>query len=128
MMNVGRRVAWSMALALLASPHAAKADGDPAKGKKVFNKCRTCHVVDKEQNKVGPNLVGLFGRQAGSVEGFKYSDAMMASGIVWDDETITAYLEDPKDYIPGNRMAFPGLRKEEEIEDLLAYLHQETGG
>jgi cytochrome c len=128
MSNVGRRIAWAMALALLAGPLVAKAEGDPAKGKKVFNKCRTCHVVDAEQNKVGPNLVGLFGREAGSVEGFKYSDAMMASGIVWEDETITAYVKDPKAYVPGNRMVFPGLRKDQEIEDLLAYLRQETGG
>jgi len=126
-MREGRWIAWSMALAVLASVGHAAADGDPAKGKKVFNKCRSCHVVDAEKNRVGPHLVGVFGRDAGSVEGFKYSDAMMESDVVWEDETITAYLKDPKGYIPGNRMVFPGLKKDEDITDLLAYLHEETG-
>ena len=71
--------------------------------------------------------MGIFGRQAGVVDGFKYSDAMQSSGVVWDDETIAAYLKDPKGYIPGNRMAFVGLRKDEEIADLLAYIHEEGG-
>jgi len=128
MSDIGRRIAWPLALVLLAGSHSAQADGDAAKGKKVFNKCRTCHVVDAEQNRVGPHLVGVFGRTSGSVEGFKYSDAMAESGIVWEDETITAYLKDPKGYVPGNRMVFPGLRKDEDIANLLAYLHEETEG
>ncbi len=126
MSDIGRRIGWPLALVLLAGSFSAHADGDPAKGKKVFNKCRTCHVADAEKNKVGPYLLGVFGRPAGSVEGFKYSDAMAGSGIVWDDETITAYLKDPKGYVPGNRMAFPGLRKDDQIADLLAYLHEEA--
>lgn len=128
MSDIGRRIAWPLALVLLGGPLGAHADGDPAKGKKVFNKCRTCHMVDAEKNKVGPHLVGVFGRTAGSVEGFKYSDAMAGSGIVWEDETITAYLQDPKGYVPGNRMAFPGLKKDDDIANLLAYLHEETEG
>jgi cytochrome c len=125
--DIGRRIAWPIAWALLAGPIGAQAQGDPEKGEKVFNKCKTCHVVEEEKNKVGPHLVGIFGRPAGSVEGFKYSDAMTSSGVVWEDDTITTYLKDPKGYIPGNRMAFPGLRKDEEIADLLAYLHEEAG-
>ena len=128
MRDIRRRIAWPMALALLASAGGAQADGDPDKGKKVFNKCKTCHVADEEKNKIGPYLEGIFGRPAGSVEGFKYSDAMMSSGIVWEDDTIAAYLKDPKAYVPGNKMAFPGLRKDDDIEDLLAYLHEEAGG
>lgn len=118
---------------LLATPLLAPAgpslaqDGDPAAGETVFRKCQTCHVVDQEQNRVGPHLVGIFGREAGAVEGFRYSDALKESDIVWDDETIAAYVEDPRGYIPGNRMAFPGLRDEQEIQDLLAYLHEATG-
>lgn len=106
---------------------AASTQGDPDKGRKVFNRCKTCHVIEEEKNKIGPYLVGIFGREAGSVPGFKYSDAMKNSGVVWSDETIATYLKDPKGYIPGNRMAFPGLKKDEEIADLLAYLHEETG-
>jgi cytochrome c len=125
--DIGRRIAWPIALALLAGPIGAQAQGDPEKGEKVFNKCKTCHVVEEEKNKVGPHLVGIFGRPAGSVEGFKYSDAMKNADIVWEDETITAYVKEPRAYIPGNRMAFAGLRKDEEIADLLAYLHEEAG-
>ena len=102
----------------------ASAEGDPAKGEKVYKKCKTCHVIDKDQNKVGPHLVGIFGRAAGSAEGFKYSDAMTESGITWDEESIAAYLADPKGYIKGNKMAFVGLRKEEDIANIIAYMKE----
>ncbi len=104
---------------LLTLPAAA---GDPANGQKVFRQCQACHVVDQEQNRVGPHLVGIIGRPAGSVEGFKYSDAMANSGIVWDQTTIAEYLADPRGYVGGNRMAFAGLRKPEDIADVIAYL------
>jgi cytochrome c len=128
MRRIGRRIAWPMIFFLLAGVGTAGAQGDPEKGEKVFNKCKACHAVDEEKNKIGPHLVGIFGRPAGNVEGFKYSDAMKSSGIVWEDDTIAAYLKEPKAYIPGNRMAFVGLRKDDEIVDLLAYLHEEAGG
>ena len=123
-----RRIAWPIAFFLLAGTGAAQAQGDPEQGEKVFNKCKACHVIEEAKNRVGPHLVGIFGRPAGSVEDFRYSDAMKNSGIVWDDETIAAYLKDPRAYIPGNRMAFAGLRKDEEIADLLAYLQEESSG
>jgi cytochrome c len=127
MRRTGPRIAWPVALALLASAGGAHAQGDPAKGEKVFNKCKVCHVLDQQKNKIGPYLLGIFGREAGTVEDFKhYSDAMKSSGVVWDDETLAAYLADPKGYIPGNRMAFPGLKKEEDVQDLLAYLHAQA--
>ena len=105
---------------------AALAQGDPEQGEKVFNKCKVCHVADEEENKIGPTLVGIFGRPAGSVEGFKYSDAMKESGVTWDEETLAAYVADPKGYIQGNKMAFPGLKKEQEIADVIAYLQEVT--
>ena len=111
-------------LTMAAAP--AMAQGDPEAGEKVFNRCKACHVVDKEQNRVGPHLVGIIGRPAGSVEGFKYSDAMKNSGVVWNEETIAAYLQDPKGYIEGNKMAFAGLKKEDEVQDVIAYLKEET--
>ena len=107
---------------------AAHAQGDPAQGQRAFNKCRTCHEVEREQNKIGPHLVGIFGREAGAVEGFNYSDALKESGVVWDDETIAEYVRNPRDFIPGNRMAFAGIRNEQEVMDLLAYLREATGG
>ena len=112
--------------ALTLSSSIALAQGDPAQGEKVYNKCKACHVVEEPQNRVGPHLVGLFGRQAGSVEDFRYSDAMKESGITWNEETIAEYVADPRGYIKGNRMAFVGLKKEEEIADLIAYLKEAT--
>ncbi len=109
------------------SASAAYAQGDPAQGQRAFNKCRTCHELDRELNKIGPHLVGVFGREAGAVEDFNYSDALKESGVVWDDETIAEYVRNPRDFIPGNRMAFAGIRNDQEIEDLLAYLRQATG-
>lgn len=100
----------------------AMAEGDPAAGERVFRQCQACHVVDAEQNRVGPHMVGIFGREAGAVEGFKYSDAMASSGIVWDEETIAAYIANPREYVPGNRMAFAGLRNPEQIADVIAYM------
>jgi cytochrome c len=128
MSRIGRRIAWPMALFVLTGAGAAQAQGDPDKGAKVFNKCRACHTADEEKNKIGPHLVGIVGRPAGSVEGFKYSPAMAGSGIVWEDATLTEYLKDPKGYIPGNRMAFVGLKKGEDIADLLVFLHEQSGG
>lgn len=107
-------------LVLAAGP--AFADGDIAKGEKVFNKCKACHEIASDKNKVGPTLQGVIGRQAGAVPGFNYSEATAASGVVWDAATISEYVEKPKEFIAGNKMAFAGLKKEDEIEDLVAYI------
>ena len=104
----------------------ALAQGDSAAGEKVFNKCKVCHAADEPQNKVGPHLGGLVGRTAGSVEDFRYSNAMKDSGITWSEETLAEYLADPRGYIKGNRMAFVGLKDEEEIADVIAYLKEAT--
>ena len=99
--------------------------GDAALGEKVFKKCKACHVVDKEKHKTGPHLVNVIGRTAGSAEGYKkYSKAMKNSGIVWDDETLNGYLEKPKKYLKGTRMAFAGLKKEADRANVIAYLKQ----
>ncbi len=113
---------------LVLASTAALAEGDAEKGEKVFKKCKTCHFVDKEKNKIGPHLVGIMGRTSGAVEGFKYSKPMMEAGITWDEETIAAYLADPKGYIKGNKMAFPGLKKDNQIADVIAYIKEATGG
>ncbi len=108
-----------MTLSLGTGAHA----GDAAKGEKVFKKCKACHVVDKEKNKTGPHLVGLFGRKAGSVKSFKrYSKAIKGSGIVWTAETLDGYLENPKKYLKGGKMAFAGLKKEKDRQNVIAYL------
>jgi cytochrome c len=100
---------------------------DAAAGEKVFAKCKACHVVDADTNKIGPSLKGVVGRTAGTHEGFRYSPAMVAAGeggIVWNDETLAAYLRDPKGYIKGNKMAFVGLKRDDELANIIAYLKQ----
>ncbi|MGC6485595.1 MAG: c-type cytochrome [Candidatus Puniceispirillales bacterium] len=112
----------AVALIGLASSQPALA-GDAAAGEKVFKKCKACHMVKKERHKSGPHLVNLFGRAAGSVDGFKkYSKAMKESGIVWDEETLDGYLEAPKKYVKGTRMSFAGLKKEKDRANVIAYL------
>lgn len=105
---------------------AALAQGDAAAGQKVFSKCKTCHSLEAGVNKVGPSLAGVVGRPAGSVNGFKYSDAMKNSGLTWDAETLDKYLADPKGFVPKNKMAFVGLKKEEDRANVIAYL--QSGG
>ena len=97
---------------------------DAAAGEKVFAVCKVCHQVgDNAKNAVGPVLNGLFGRKAGSVEGYSYSEANKKSGITWDDATFTEYIKDPKAKVPGTKMAFAGIKDEQKIKDLIAYLH-----
>ncbi len=112
--------------AIVFSVSAQAAEPDVDKGKKVFRKCKACHEVKKEKNKVGPHLINLFGRKAGLMEGYKFSKAMKAKGadegLVWNDETLDAYLTKPKDYIKGTKMAFPGLKKEKDRVNIIAYL------
>ncbi|MGB3471243.1 MAG: cytochrome c family protein [Erythrobacter sp.] len=100
--------------------------GDAAAGEKVFVKCKTCHVLEDGVNRVGPHLYDVFGRTAGSVEGFNYSPANAESGITWSTDILFDYLEAPQTYLKGTRMAFPGIKDGQERADLIAYL--ETNG
>jgi|JI8StandDraft_1071087.scaffolds.fasta_scaffold223610_2 cytochrome c len=118
------------------TPAAAAADGakveyasfttDAAAGEKVFAACRTCHVFDEGVNRVGPSLHKIVGRKSGSVAGFSYSDANKNSGITWTPDVLFAYLEDPKGYIPGTKMAFPGVKDAQKRADLVAYLEAQS--
>lgn len=125
----GRTLSLLAATALFAmSTGTALAAGDAKKGKRVFNKCKACHFLDKKKNKIGPHLVGIMGRKAGSVEKFKYSKAMKNSGIVWDEKSLEAYLTKPKKFIPGNKMTFAGLKKESQRKNVIAYIKSISGG
>lgn len=109
---------------LLAFAPSANAQ-DAAAGEKSFNKCRACHQVgESAKNTVGPVLNGLFGRKSGTVEGYSYSDANKTSGIIWDEATFADYIKDPKARIPGTKMSFAGIKNEQEIKDLTAFLKQ----
>jgi len=99
---------------------AARADGDAAHGKTLFSRCSTCHAVTN-QNKVGPSLAGVFGRKAGTVEGARYSKALPASGIVWDDQTLDNFLTDPAKAVPGTTMMVK-LPNAQDRADIIAYL------
>jgi cytochrome c2 len=119
----------ALALGLVLSALAiapAYAAGDPAAGEKVFKRCSSCHAVGEgAKNKVGPELNELFGRVAGTLPDYKYSQAMIdagAGGLVWNPETVGPYLHDPKGHVKGTKMAFPGLKKDDEVANVIAYL------
>jgi cytochrome c len=97
---------------------------DAAAGEKVFVVCKACHQIgDTAKNGVGPVLNGLIGRKSGSVESYNYSAANKNSGITWDEATFSEYIKDPKAKIPGTKMAFAGIKDEQKIKDLIAFLH-----
>ena len=111
------------AVVLFAAP--AHAAGDAAAGEKVFAQCKACHENQKGVNKIGPTLKGVVGRKVASVPDFKYSEAMTAfgaTGAVWDEATLTKYLPAPKALVPGTKMAFGGLKKPDDVANVIAYL------
>ncbi len=98
---------------------------DFERGKILYRRCRACHTLGQdEKHKVGPNLYNIFGSVAGSREEFNYSKAMRASEIIWTDDTMNAYLQRPRDYIPGNRMSFIGLKHEKDRKAIIAYMKE----
>lgn len=118
-----RPVTMIAAAAALLLPAAAQAAGDAEAGKTAFNRrCAVCHAVAQGQNKVGPSLHGVVGRASGAVAGFNYSPAMKSANKTWDAASIDAYLQDPKAYVPGNRMILAGIKDEAERQNIIAYM------
>lgn len=117
-MTLRLRIAGALLLSTLAAP--AWAEGDAARGQTVFNRCTACHTAT-EQNKIGPHLLGLIGRAAGSVPGARYSKALPAAGITWNEETLDAFLAAPAKTVPGTTMAV-GLPNAQDRADVIAYL------
>jgi cytochrome c len=114
--------------AVLASLPAPYNEGDLENGRRVFARCRSCHTLaEGGGNLTGPSLWGVFGRPVGSVEGFRYSEAVQNAGFTWDAEHLDGWLEAPREFLPGNRMAFAGVPDEADRRDLIAYLKVETG-
>lgn len=117
----------AVSVTVLTMPAFAHAQ-DVKAGQKVFKRCVACHTVDEGgRNKVGPNLWNIFGSTAGKRDvGYKYSAAMKSSDIVWDETTMSSYLENPRKAVPKTRMAFPGLKKTKQRDDVIAYLKSVT--
>ncbi len=118
-------MAATFAVAMASTAGTASAlEGDAAKGEAVFKKCAACHSIEVGKNKVGPSMAGLIGRVPGSVADFKYSKGMVefGAGKVWDEATLAAYLPDPKGAVKGTKMAFAGLKEEQDIADVIAYI------
>ena len=112
------------AVALAAMSCSAMAQ-DASAGEKSFNKCRSCHQVgETAKNTVGPILNGLFGRKSGTVEGYNYSEANKSAALMWDEAIFADYIKDPKGKVPGTKMIFAGIKNEQEIKDLTAFLKQ----
>ncbi len=111
---------------VLAGAATAQQAGNAEAGEDVFRKCRACHDVGPDaKNKVGPQLNGIIGRKSGTVEGFAYSDANKAAGekgLAWTEDEMFKYLEGPQAYMPKNKMAFAGLKDEQDRKDVIAYL------
>jgi cytochrome c len=118
------QIGLAITLTILLSAASARAQ-DAAAGETVFIKCKACHQIgEAAKNAIGPVLNGVVGRPAGSYPGYSYSDANKTSGITWDEATLKVYLKNPRAKIPGTKMIFPGLSKEEDIDNVIAYLKQ----
>lgn len=98
---------------------------DAAAGEKVFALCRSCHVLEEGVNRVGPSLHNIVGRESGSVEGYSYSEANLNSDVTWTTDVLFEYLEDPKGFMPGTKMAFPGIKDAQDRANLVAYLESQ---
>ena len=116
---------WLSATFLVLGVSTAFADGDVANGERAFSKCSACHSIENPRTRMGPHLMGVVGRSAGSVADYKYSQAMTdagAGGMVWTEDNLREFLSSPKKKVPGTSMRFFGLWSESEINDLIAYL------
>ena len=123
-MQHGLALGWCMiALCWASLAHAA---GDPAAGEAAFKKsCAACHTTDAGNNKVGPSLHGVVGRRAASLAGYAYSDALKKADKTWDDQTLDAYLANPRAAVPGTKMVFLGLKSEDDRQNVIAYLESQ---
>jgi cytochrome c len=125
-MKARLRIAPIAAAALILAAGPARADGDAARGEKLFEECRACHAVERGVEGLGPQLHGIFGRRAGVLDNFRYSPALRRSGIVWSAQTLDTFLADPQKVVPANRMPYAGMPDAAARADLIAYLQKAT--
>lgn len=123
MSKFGFFAGFAMAIAMSGGT-AGAVEGVAANGETVYKKCASCHSIEVGKNKVGPSLAALFGRVPGTAAGFKYSKGMVEFGVgkVWDEATLMTYLPNPKELVKGTKMAFAGLKEEQDIADIIAYM------
>jgi cytochrome c len=116
------------ALALLAlTAQASDAEGNPARGQRLFGACAACHSLQPDSNMTGPSLANVWNRKAGSLPSFnRYSDALKSANIVWNDKTLDEWIKDPQNIVPGNQMTFAGIKDAQPRADLLAFLKEGT--
>src|SRR5918994_970845 len=116
-----------IALLLLTTARQGAAAGDPEAGAQVFRTCAACHTLEPGVHRTGPSLAGVFGREAGTAEGFhRYSDALRSTDLVWREDTLNGFVADPQGFLPGNRMTFRGINDAQARADLIAYLRAAT--
>jgi cytochrome c len=120
--NKVRLISSSLALFTMTFVGGAAMAADAAHGKVVFQTCAACHT--NKPDAIGPSLRGVYGRKAGSLEDFRYSNAMLRANIVWNEADLRAYIKDPQAKIPGNRMPFGGLDDPKDVDDVIAYLKE----
>lgn len=120
------RIMLAATAVFAAVPSANALEGDAEAGAQVFKKCAVCHNIESADKKVGPSLQGVIGRQPGTAAGFNYSKAMIAfgQGKIWNEDLLKTYLANPREVVKGTRMAFPGLKKNEDIANVIAYVKQ----
>ena len=117
---------WLCAFVAIAAAQGALAAGNPLAGKTKFSACAMCHGAEGKGSPMAPPLKGVVGRKAGSVAGFPYSSAMRGSGIIWNDEKLSAFIDRPQSAVKGTRMAFPGKSDPHDVADIVSYLHTLT--
>ena len=120
-----KKLILSVSVLMLAASSGAALAQDATAGEASFKKCLACHAIGEgAKNKVGPELNGLDGRKSGTAEGFSYSDANKNSGITWNEANFKKYIQDPKAMVPGTKMMFAGIKNENEVNNLWAYVSQ----
>jgi cytochrome c len=119
------RLGTAVAATFILASGMVHADGDARRGGKVFEECRACHAVERgAEGLVGPDLHGVFGRPAGTLDSFRFSPAMKRSGITWSAQTLDAYIADPQQAVPANRMPYAGMPEARDRADLIIYMQQ----
>jgi cytochrome c len=117
------KIGFVAAVAVSVLAPGASAAGDASAGEAVFKKnCAVCHTTEPEKNKIGPSLHGVFGRHSASIANFQYSEGMKKVDTTWDEKSLDAYLTNPRGMVPGGKMIFPGLKSEQDRQNVISYL------